>query len=235
MDETKLLWIRTNKYKNGFPPVEEALTDPDGLLAAGGDLSSSRLIEAYRNGIFPWYDIEQPILWWSPNPRTVLYPDQIHLSRSLKKTIKRQQFNITYDRAFEQVIHACAASRADGNGTWITSEMQAAYIKLHHNQSAHSVECWLDDELVGGIYGVTIGQVFFGESMFSCVSNASKICLIKLGELLQNWNYRLIDCQVDSEHLQSMGAVQISRQQFTQLLDQICVKAASVDAWQHYD
>ncbi|MFK8066674.1 MAG: leucyl/phenylalanyl-tRNA--protein transferase [Gammaproteobacteria bacterium] len=235
MDETNLLWIRANKYKNGFPPLEEALTDPDGLLAAGGDLSSSRLLEAYRNGVFPWYDDEQPILWWSPDPRTVFYPEQIHLSRSLKKAIKHQPFNVTFDRAFERVIHECAIPRADGNGTWITSEMKAAYIKMHHEQSAHSLECWLDDKLVGGIYGVTIGQVFFGESMFSRVSNASKICLIKLAELLQSWNYNLIDCQVDSEHLRSMGAVQISRQDFKQLLDQYCNEAISIDAWKYYD
>lgn len=231
MDETKLYWIAADKYGDEFPPVEEALTDPDGLLAAGGELSLERLLTAYRNGIFPWYDESQPILWWSPNPRTILYPDQIHQSHSLKKSIRKSDLTITFDRAFEQVLRECAAPRSDDNGTWLLPEMIEAYVNLHKNNHAHSIECWHDDLLVGGIYGVSIGQVFFGESMFSRVSNASKICMIKLGELLQEWNYDLFDCQVQSDHLDRMGTKQISRDQFVQILDRSCKETPSENAW----
>ena len=231
MDDTRLFWIAANQYGDSFPPVNEALTDPDGLLAVGGQLTVDRLLEAYKNGIFPWYSNNQPILWWSPNPRTILYPGQIHISRSLKKTINRKNFTITCDQAFEQVIKACSMPRSDDNGTWLMPEMIDAYIKLHHHNYAHSVECWQDDNLVGGLYGIAIGRVFFGESMFSRISDASKICLVKLSAYLQEWNYDLIDCQVQSDHLLRMGAVQITREKFMSDLEHSCSMAPSRQSW----
>lgn len=231
MDETKLFWITENRYENNFPAISDALTDPDGLLAAGGDLSVSRLLIAYRNGIFPWYSQDQPFLWWSPDPRTVFYPDQIHISRSLKKTINKNLFTMTFDTAFEDVIFKCSEPRYDDKGTWLSSEMIEAYTSLHKNGHAHSIECWQDNKLVGGLYGVAVGRVFFGESMFSRVTDASKICLAELSEYLQKWNYALMDCQVDSDHLRRMGACQISRDKFKLLLDEHCPLEPSKDAW----
>ena len=231
MEETKLFWISANKYEHTFPPISEALTDPDGLLAAGGDLSIERLLEAYRHGIFPWYNHTQPVLWWSPDPRTVLYPGHAHVSRSLKKTLNKNIFTITFDQAFSKVITECSAPRGDGHGTWLTTEMIDAYINLHQNNHAHSVECWQDDKLVGGLYGVSVGRVFFGESMFSRVTNASKVCLVKLSDYLKEWNYDLIDCQVESDHLGRMGAEQISREKFAHQLDQSCPKKPATKSW----
>ncbi|RDE24742.1 leucyl/phenylalanyl-tRNA--protein transferase [Motiliproteus coralliicola] len=205
-----------------FPPLDQALADPDGLLAAGGDLSPQRLLLAYRHGIFPWFDDQQPILWWSPDPRCVLYPDQLYLSRSLKKLRRQQRFEVSFDRAFDQVIAACAAPRMDDPGTWITTEMEQAYAELHHLGIAHSVEVWQQGELVGGLYGVAIGRVFFGESMFSRVSNASKVGFATLVEQLSVWGYALIDCQVETEHLMSLGACLIPRSEFARQLEQHC-------------
>lgn len=201
-----------------FPPVEEALQDPDGLLAAGGDLSPARLLQAYSLGIFPWYQDGEPILWWSPSMRMGLFPDQIIVSRSMRKLLRKGVFEVTFDRAFPQVISRCASWRPERTATWITLDMQQAYCRLHNMQVAHSVEVWRQGELVGGLYGIAMGSLFFGESMFSLQPNASKVATIALCRQLQRWRYRLIDCQVPSEHLSSLGAREISRKQFQALL-----------------
>ncbi|MFN3163080.1 MAG: leucyl/phenylalanyl-tRNA--protein transferase [Pseudohongiellaceae bacterium] len=197
-----------------FPPVELALDDPNGLLAAGGLLTRDWLLAAYRRGIFPWYEQGDPILWWSPDPRLVLIPDQVHLSRSLRKLIRKQPYVLTLDQDFPQVIAACSAPRDGSDGTWITPAMQQAYCDLHDHGHAHSVEVWDGDELVGGLYGVAIGRMFYGESMFSAQTNTSKIAVVYLARQLQQWDFAMIDCQVKTAHLQSMGAKEIPRQEF---------------------
>lgn len=202
-----------------FPDLNTALAEPNGLLAVGGDLSSARLIAAYRHGCFPWYQDDQPLLWWSPDPRTILLPEQLHVSRSLRKVLRQDQFNVTFDRNFSEVIHACAEPRHDDDGTWITEEMQAAYLQLHQQGYAHSVEVWQNDTLVGGLYGIAIGQLFFGESMFSRVSNASKVGFVALVNALKNAGFVLIDCQMPTEHLISLGAHSIPRQAFADYLN----------------
>lgn len=202
-----------------FPPAEMALTEPNGLLAVGGDLQPERLIAAYRNGIFPWYDDAQPILWWSPSPRAVLFPERIHISRSLKKTLRRGEFRVSGDQVFEQVIGHCASTPRHGQqSTWITTEMMQAYCELHRMGVAHSVEVWHHDQLVGGLYGLCIGRVFFGESMFSLETDASKIAFVFLARRLQQWQFPMIDCQVSNPHLISLGAEEIHRELFTRLL-----------------
>jgi len=201
-----------------FPPTDQALDNPPGLLAAGGDLSPARLINAYRHGIFPWYSDDQPILWWAPAPRCVIYPQDVHVSRRLRRHFNQGQFSLTADRAFTRVIEACAGPRRDHDGTWITEEMKQAYINLHELGIAHSVEVWADDELAGGIYGLALGRVFFGESMFSHQRDASKIALVVLCRQLQQWDYTLLDCQIANPHLLSMGAEEISRMEFHQYL-----------------
>ncbi len=214
-----------------FPDPNLALTEPDGLLAIGGDLSSERLLSAYRQGIFPWFSDNQPILWWSPNPRCVVYPQQLNISRSMKKVLRKGEYQITYDSAFEQVMRECAAPRDGQPGSWITGEMLQAYSELHRQGAAHSVECWYQGELVGGLYGVAIGQVFFGESMFSRRSNASKAAFITLTQQLIEWGYQLIDCQLHSDHLESLGAVMIARPTFLQLLNTHCSQQPADNAW----
>jgi leucyl/phenylalanyl-tRNA--protein transferase len=214
-------WLNPNDPTD-FPDVELALRDPDGLLAVGGDLSVERLLAAYRRGIFPWYSGDQPILWWSPDPRSVLFPDKLHISRSLRKSLRKHPFTITFDTVFADVIHACSQPRADDVGTWITDEMQQAYIRLHQAGYAHSAECWLNDKLVGGLYGVAIGKVFFGESMFSHVSDASKIAFTFLVRQLQEWQFELIDCQIETAYLNQFGAELIARSEFITLLKQLC-------------
>lgn len=205
-----------------FPPVSQALTDPNGLLAVGGRLSSTCLLRAYRQGIFPWYCESQPILWWSPDPRMVLFPGELRISRSLRKTLRRGHYRVTVDQAFSEVIAACAAPRRGEPGTWITPEMQAAYCRLHREGWAHSVEVWAGDELAGGLYGVAIGRVFFGESMFHRRRDASKVALVALVEHLRRWHFALIDCQVASDHLATLGAREIPRAHFIELLDRHC-------------
>lgn len=205
-------------YHLDFPPLEMALEEPDGLLAAGGDLSAERLIEAYRHGIFPWYEDGQPILWWSPNPRCVVFVDEFKPSRSLRKVLNKKPFTITIDTCFKEVILACAAPREYSQGTWITDDMITAYCRLHHQGFAHSFECWQHDKLVGGLYGVSLGKVFFGESMFSAVSNASKVAFVALVEHCKALGFPLIDCQVTNSHLLSLGAVEIPRHEFKQVL-----------------
>lgn len=203
--------------KRIFPPPE--LADDDGLLAVGGDLSSERLLEAYSNGIFPWYVKSSPILWWSPDPRLVLFPEELKISRSLKQVIKKGIFKITTDTAFDEVINNCAWIYRNGSQeTWLTEEMIRAYITLHNIGYAHSVESWHDNELVGGLYGIAIGGVFFGESMFTKTSNASKAAFAKLVQNLEQWGYVIIDCQIVTRHLINMGAKTIPRSQFLRIL-----------------
>lgn len=218
--------------KQDFPPADKALREPDGLLAVGGCLSKERLLNAYRHGIFPWYNPGEPILWWSPDPRLVLFPDRLIVSRSLRKTLRKNIFSITFDQAFNEVITACAAPRKEAGGTWITEEIKQAYIGLHKLGAAHSVEAWFNGELVGGLYGVAMGQVFFGESMFHTKTDASKVVFATLVEQLKSWNYQLIDCQVHTRHLESFGAQEIDRAYFTKLLDQYCDAPADKSAWQ---
>ncbi len=215
-----------------FPHPQLAMDEPDGLLAVGGDLSAERLLFAYPNGIFPWYSDDQPLLWWSPNPRAVLFPGELKVSRSLRKTLRKGLFEVTLDQAFERVIEACSAPRPGQRGTWITSEMKAAYINLHRLGWAHSVEVWEHDELVGGLYGIAIGKVYFGESMFSRRTDASKVGFVHLVRQLQAWDYQLIDCQVGSAHLFSLGAREIPRTRFLQLLEQYCPGEQPPGHWQ---
>lgn len=219
--------------KTAFPPVSEALTEPDGLLAIGGDLSSKRLLAAYRRGIFPWYSDGQPILWWSPNPRAVLYLNALHISRSLKKTLRRDDYSVTFDHAFNDVLQACAKPRKDGLGTWITGEMASAYARLHSQGHAHSIEVWRNGRLIGGLYGVSIGQIFFGESMFSRETNGSKIAIVWLVRQLQRWQFALMDCQVYSTHLGTLGTRLIPRDKFVQYLDIYCNKPGHPGPWQY--
>lgn len=197
-----------------FPPVEQALENPDGLLAAGGSLSTKRLIDAYRRGIFPWFNEGDPILWWSPDPRTVLRPSAIHVSHSLRKKLRRGAFMITIDRAFARVLDGCAAPRAFENGTWLSAPMRRAYTALHTAGLARSIEVWMDGELAGGIYGVALGRMFFGESMFTRRTDASKIGMVRLAAQLDRWQFPLIDCQLETGHLMSLGAEHMPRRRF---------------------
>lgn len=201
-----------------FPALSLALTDPDGLLAAGGDLSPERIVAAYRKGIFPWFSDDQPILWWSPDPRCVIFPDKLHISKSLRKKLNKQPFTITFDQDFSSVMQCCADSRGDEAGTWITEDMLEAYTHLHHLGVAHSVEVWNGDKLVGGLYGLAIGRCFFGESMFSSETDASKIAFVYLANQLKAWNYQIIDCQVENPHLLTLGGETIPRSDFQSIL-----------------
>jgi leucyl/phenylalanyl-tRNA--protein transferase len=211
-------WLRAN---DRFPPVERALEEPNGLLAAGGDLSSQRLLEAYRHGIFPWYSEGQPLLWWSPDPRMVLLPEELRISRSLAKRLRRRDYTLSADARFGEVIRACAAPRPGQQGTWITREMIAAYTRLHRAGYAHSVEVWIGGELAGGLYGVALGHAFFGESMFTRASDASKIALVALVRQLARWGYGLIDCQMATTHLARFGARTIPRVEFMRRLAEL--------------
>jgi len=224
-------WLDPDNTDIDFPDVELALQEPDGLLAIGGDLSPARLLNAYANGIFPWYGPGQPILWWSPDPRLVLRPESLRISRSLRKSLKRRLFRVTLDEAFEAVIDHCAGPRANANGTWITPEMTAAYLDLHRRGCAHSVECWHGDRLAGGLYGVSIGRIFFGESMFAHISDASKVALVHLAGQLNRWGFPLLDCQVHTRHLESLGAVSLPRKEFIRLLRQACALPSPPSPW----
>jgi leucyl/phenylalanyl-tRNA--protein transferase len=197
-----------------FPPVETALVDPNGLLAMGGDLSVARLLDAYRHGIFPWCNPGEPILWWSPDPRMVLVPGEVRVTRSLAKRIRNAGFEVRVDTAFAEVMRACAAPREGESGTWISPAMVAAYTRLHQAGYAHSVETWHDGRLVGGLYGVAIGRMFYGESMFSREPDASKVALVRLAQQLQQWGFGLIDCQMETSHLASLGARTMPRAAF---------------------
>jgi leucyl/phenylalanyl-tRNA--protein transferase len=214
-----------------FPPVE--LASPEGLLAVGGDLRAERLLEAYRHGIFPWYNPGQPILWWSPDPRAVLFPPKLRISRSLRKTLRQNKFTVTLDRAFRKVISSCAQPRSEriGHGTWITPEMIEAYCLLHERGCAHSVESWEEGELVGGLYGVALGSAFFGESMFTRATDASKVAFTHLVRQLEKWGYTLIDCQLPSVHLFSLGAEEIRRRDFMDHLERALQQSDRPGHW----
>ncbi len=215
-----------------FPPVHAALTEPNGLLAAGGDLTPARLLAAYRLGIFPWYSAGEPILWWSPDPRMVLFPTEIKLSRSLLKTLRNAHYEVRLDTAFEAVVHACASTPREGqSGTWIIPEMQAAYAELHRAGHAHSVETWIDDRLVGGLYGIAIGQAFYGESMFAHARDASKIALAHLCAHLEGRGFGIIDCQMETAHLASLGARPIPRRDFLARLEILCPHGDAPVRW----
>lgn len=211
-------WI--TRQDSAFPPLEKALRQPDGLLAIGGDLSAGRLVAAYRHGCFPWYSEGQPVLWWSPDPRTVLFPQELHVPRSLVKSMRKNHFRITYDRNFAAVMAACTAPREQAAGTWITPAMQEAYCELHRLGHAHSVEVWHADRLVGGLYGIAMGRLFFGESMFAHMSDASKTGFVTLVRDLQAAGFVLIDCQMPTEHLARFGAREIPRREFRSWLEQ---------------
>ncbi len=214
---SQLPWLEPDDIS--FPPTTSALSDPNGLLAVGGDLSPARLIAAYRLGIFPWFDDGQPILWWSPNPRAVLFPEKIHLSKSLKKKLRKHVFSVTGDQQFSRVVAHCAqVPRGEQDGTWITDDMIDAYSELHRMGVAHSVEVWHEGQLVGGLYGLAIGGVFFGESMFSLITDASKVAFVYLSSQLQRWGFAVVDCQVTNPHLLSLGAEEIDRSRFNHLL-----------------
>ncbi len=228
----RLPWLDPHDDGQPFPPPDRALTEPDGLLAAGGSLAPRRLLRAYRQGIFPWYSVGQPILWWSPDPRLVLFPETVNVSRSLRQTLKKGRFTLTADTAFEAVITACAGPRVGQEaGTWITPEMNRAYRRLYRLGHAHSIETWRQGELVGGLYGVAVGQIFFGESMFSTMSDASKVALALLAAQLRRWDFALIDCQVRTQHLARMGAVEIARATFLRLLDRYCPLPGRSGPW----
>lgn len=216
---------------SSFPDVRRALRHPNGLLAVGGDLSPERLLIAYRRGIFPWFGEGDPILWWSPDPRTVLVPHEVRISRTLRKRLLRRTLGVSTDRCFGTVIHACAAPRHANGGTWLVPPMVLAYETLHRLGWAHSVEVWDGDRLVGGLYGVALGRVFFGESMFSRVDDASKVALVHLCERLSAWDFGLIDCQMRTEHLIRLGAQEIPRGHFVAHLDRLCPLPAAAGSW----
>lgn len=214
----RLHWLDPRDPQQPFPPAHLAMRDPNGLLAIGGDLSVARLIRAYSQGIFPWYNPDEPILWWSPDPRAVLIPTDLHVSTSLRKSIRRGNYAVTLDSAFGDVLNQCSGPRSRSRGTWLGTEMREAYAQLHMRGYAHSVEVWRAGELIGGLYGVTLGRVFFGESMFSRQPDASKVALYWLCQQLIAWDFGLIDCQVGSSHLKSLGATDVSRERFLNLL-----------------
>lgn len=209
----------------GFPPLERALVDPNGLLAAGGELTPDWLLAAYRRGIFPWFSGNEPILWWSPDPRLVLIPAEIRISRSLRKVLRQRRFEIRIDTAFAEVMAECAAPREADAGTWITPRMQAAYCRMYELGYAHSVECWREDKLVGGLYGMAVGRAFFGESMFSRETDASKVALAHLARVLERLDFAVIDCQMTTPHLLSMGARELARSEF----------GADLNRWTRHD
>ncbi|MGR8978484.1 MAG: leucyl/phenylalanyl-tRNA--protein transferase [Gammaproteobacteria bacterium] len=215
-----------------FPPLSDALQEPNGLLAVGGCLSTKRLLNAYRHGIFPWYNPGEPVLWWSPDPRLVLFPDKLSVSRSLKKTLNKKTFTVSFDKAFDAVVDNCAGFRKEGYGTWITADIKRAFKQLHRLGYAHSIETWFEGELVGGLYGVALGRVFFGESMFHRRTDASKVAFVSLVERLSRWHYCLIDCQVQTAHLESLGAQLIGRHEFELLLDRYSEVPPLPSAWQ---
>jgi leucyl/phenylalanyl-tRNA--protein transferase len=221
-------------HEISFPPVTQALRSPNGLLAAGGDLSAARLVEAYRRGIFPWFSEGEPILWWSPDPRMVLFPGEFKLSHSLRKTLRKGCHEVRMDTAFEQVMRACAAPREGVNGTWIHEEMIDAYCELHRMGYAHSIETWMGGQLAGGLYGIALGRMFYGESMFSRRTDASKIALAHLAAQLKRWDFGMIDCQMNTPHLASLGAREIPRKEFIARLQEL-INYVPVTAWRFDD
>ncbi len=231
MKPTRLTWLDPDDSTIGFPDVSLALREPNGLLAAGGDLRPERLLAAYQAGIFPWYEAGQPILWWSPDPRCVLMPGELRVARRLARQLRTTHYEVTFDRAFADVIDACAAPRRSQRGTWITAEMRDAYHVLHGMGWAHSVEVWDDLQLVGGVYGVCIGRAFFGESMFSASPNTSKMALVALTRHMLAEGIEILDCQLVSPHLLSLGAILMPRAQFINRLGQICTIPVQAADW----
>jgi len=227
----RVVWISASDPPDAFPDVGDAMSEPDGLLAAGGDLSSERLLAAYRLGIFPWFDDGQPILWWSPDPRCVLAPRDFYISRRLKRDLRQSSAMIRFNDRFVDVIRECAEPRITQQGTWITTDMMSAYGQLHDEGWAHSVEVWQDDALVGGLYGLSIGSVFFGESMFSRRDNASKYALYALSRHLDDRGFELIDCQVASQHLLTLGATMMPREKFSRILRSGCEPPTKFVDW----
>ena len=225
---TVIPWLRSS---DPFPPLARALNDPNGLLAASEDLDPARLVDAYRHGIFPWSGEGQPMLWWSPDPRMVLFVDDFRVSRSLRRRVRDGSFEVRFDTACAQVIAACAQPRDGQDGTWITPAVQRAYGELHRRGYVHSVESWREGSLVGGLYGITLGRVFFGESMFARETDASKVALASLVAKLRTLDVPLIDCQQETGHLASMGARPIPREQFARLLDELIHSAAPPEGW----
>lgn len=228
-------WITANDPVDAFPPVHRACIQPDGLLAAGGDLSTKRLLGAYRRGIFPWYEHGQPVLWWSPNPRTIFVPKDVHRSRSLRRDLRRHPVRVSINTAFERVITTCAESRPSQHGTWITPAIKSAYCKLNEEGHAHSIEVWRDEHLLGGLYGIGLGGIFFGESMFSRGTNGSKFAFTFLAQWLEKHKFALIDGQVKSSHLVSLGSIEIPRSEFVALLNQHCDRQIDAKVWQKND
>jgi leucyl/phenylalanyl-tRNA--protein transferase len=218
-------------FGDPFPPVEQALREPNGLLAAGGDLSPTRLLEAYRRGIFPWFGDEDPLLWWSPDPRMVLFVRELRVARSLRRVLRSGRFTVTFDRAFRDVMDGCAEPRRDEAGTWITDEMVSAYAALARLGYAHSVETWRDGQLAGGLYGVAIGRMFYGESMFSRQSDASKAALVTLVRQLERWGFELVDCQMSTAHLASLGAREVPRAEFVARLTDLAARPPVAAPW----
>jgi leucyl/phenylalanyl-tRNA--protein transferase len=218
-----------------FPPVDRALDDPNGLLAAGGGLGVSRLLDAYARGIFPWFNDGDPVLWWCPDPRMVLAPERIHVSKSLARRLRRHDYELSIDRAFPAVLEACAAPRRDDGGTWLVPSMLRAYSRLHEDGLAHSIEVWMDGELAGGLYGVSLGRMFFGESMFTRRTDGSKIAIVALATQLARWGYPMIDCQMRTVHLASLGATEIPRRQFVQLVDRLVREPGAATPWRFDD
>jgi leucyl/phenylalanyl-tRNA--protein transferase len=231
MSPNRIVWLSPTDAPDAFPDVEDALAEPDGLLAAGGDLSPERLLCAYGKGIFPWYDDGQPILWWCPDPRCILWPRELHTSRRLLRQMRNSTAELRFNNAFPEVVRACAGERRSLQGTWITDEMMSAYEQLHIDGWAHSIEIWEDGQLTGGLYGLCIGTVFFGESMFSQNPNTSKMALLGLARQMQSSGLDLIDCQVVSRHLISLGARLISRAEFTNRLKTTCHPPVRRDDW----
>lgn len=231
MTNNRVVWLSAEDPPDAFPPIEGALTEPDGLIAAGGDLSSERLLCAYRRGIFPWYGDGQPLLWWSPDPRCVFKPGNFHLSRRLRRSLRQSTAEVRFNTDFGAVIRACAAPRAAEHGTWITADMITAYERLHREGWAHSVELWQDESLLGGVYGLAIGRAFFGESMFSAAEDASKIALLAISRMMDSHELGLLDCQIVSSHLLSLGATIIPRSAFVTMLDSLCGAAIRFENW----
>ena len=231
MRSPQVAWISAGDPPDSFPDIERAFSVPDGLLAAGGDLSEQRLVYAYRHGIFPWFSDGQPILWWSPDPRCVIFPERLYVSRRLRRSLRGSNYEIRFNTAFDEVIEACACDRPGQDGTWITSEMSVAYRRMHAGGWAHSIETWRQGKLVGGMYGLAIGKVFFGESMFSAETNASKASMQALCTLLIEHDFRLLDCQVESPHLISLGAELMPRRRFAAILDDACKPPERFSGW----
>lgn len=227
----RIAWLNPDDPPHAFPDISRAAREPDGLLAAGGDLSQERLLYAYRHGIFPWYEAGQPVLWWSPDPRCVLLPGDFHVARRFRRDLAHSAFTVSFNAAFSDVVDGCAGRRLGQNGTWITPEMATAYHGLHVGGWAHSVEVWNGDALVGGIYGIAIGRAFFGESMFSREANTSKIALLALCRQLLAHDFSLLDCQVVSPHLLTLGARPMSREEFRRMLGTACKPRQRFSDW----